>query len=385
MPYLQRDGEQLPLPVGETLIGAGAPGALPGAGEGGQPVAAVVVAPDGSAVARAAGGGEVRVNGVRLGEPRPLLHGDKLEVGAQALTFGDDRQAGSTMHLPVAGSPAMLPRERGATLPGATGGRLVSLTDGREYAVPVQGLVIGRDPSCDVVVPSTDVSRRHATIAPVSGGYVLTDLSANGVRVNGARVEGSCPLGRGDVLQVGEEELRFHAESAPPPRPSLATLEVANTGPARGARVEIVTAVVRVGRGSDNDLVIPDESVSHAHALLARRGAGWTVTDLRSTNGTYVRGRRVQGSEPVPDGADLRFGSAKYIFHPVGAAPAAPAATRSLAAGRAGTPAPAAIPAGGRGGAASAFSARVVRAPVMLRIAVLALLGAVIFFLFMGR
>jgi pSer/pThr/pTyr-binding forkhead associated (FHA) protein len=97
-----------------------------------------------------------------------------------------------------------------ATAP--TGGRLVSLVDGREYPIAATGVVIGRDAGCDVVVPHAEVSRRHAEIVPAQSGYVLTDLSTNGVFVNGDRVKYSALLGRGDVIRLGAAEFRFHAD-----------------------------------------------------------------------------------------------------------------------------------------------------------------------------
>ncbi len=45
---------------------------------------------------------------------------------------------------------------------------------------------------------------------------------------------------------------------------------------------------VRLGRGSDNDVVLPDVSVSRYHAEILREGDGWTVHDLKSTNGVEV-------------------------------------------------------------------------------------------------
>ena len=69
---------------------------------------------------------------------------------------------------------------------------------------------------CEIVVPSTEVSRRHALIAPGEGGYVVHDLSTNGVLVNGERVAKTRVLGRGDVIRIGEEEFRFYADVAPP-------------------------------------------------------------------------------------------------------------------------------------------------------------------------
>lgn len=406
MPYLQRDGEQLSLPVGPTsldssacvLVGtsagsrgvagvAGVPGVAGMEAGTGLAVAMVIdVAPDGASIIRGALGA-VRVNGTPLSEPRPLLHGDKIEVGTHVLVFGDDRRAGSTMHLPVTGSPIPERRDSAAGRAAVAGGRLVSLVDGREYEVPERGLVIGRDPVCHVVLTSRDVSRRHATIVLAPGGYLLTDMSANGISVNGERVEGTRLLGRGDLVQVGGEEFRFHADGAPPPRPVLATLEVVNTGPARGQLVEVAAALARIGRGAHNDLVILDESVSDSHAMLQRRDTGWTITDLASTNGTYVQGRRVQGAVPLPDGMDVRFGGAKYIFRSAVAPSASAAATRQMIARPHGGWQPQGSRAAGeQRGSSAAPLARAGRGiPRALWTAALAVAGAILLFILVSR
>jgi predicted component of type VI protein secretion system len=88
----------------------------------------------------------------------------------------------------------------------STGGRLVS-RDGTITPIPDTGLEIGRDPACGLALAPKDVSRRHARIAPALLGYILTDLSANGVRVNGVAIEKSHLLGYGDVIGIGSVEL----------------------------------------------------------------------------------------------------------------------------------------------------------------------------------
>jgi Protein of unknown function (DUF3662)/FHA domain len=61
-------------------------------------------------------------------------------------------------------------------------------------------------------------------------------------------------------------------------------------------------AVVRVGRAADNDVAIPNQRVSRYHAQLRWTHAGWLVSDLDSTNGTYVDDERVEPAEPRPVG-----------------------------------------------------------------------------------
>jgi hypothetical protein len=71
-----------------------------------------------------------------------------------------------------------------------------------------QGTVIGRNPNCDVVIDSREVSRRHAEILRTpSNQWIIKDLgSSNGTFVNGKRVE-SCILTAEDVVEIGPASL----------------------------------------------------------------------------------------------------------------------------------------------------------------------------------
>ncbi len=70
---------------------------------------------------------------------------------------------------------------------------------------------LGRTTSADVVLKSPQVSRRHADVFAVEGGFYLTDLgSTNVTRLNGTNL-GRTPalLKQGDIITVGDSELRF--------------------------------------------------------------------------------------------------------------------------------------------------------------------------------
>jgi len=71
-----------------------------------------------------------------------------------------------------------------------------------------QGTVIGRNPDCDVVIDSREVSRRHAEILRTpSNQWMVKDLgSSNGTFVNGTRVE-SCIITAQDVVEIGPASL----------------------------------------------------------------------------------------------------------------------------------------------------------------------------------
>jgi pilus assembly protein CpaF len=52
---------------------------------------------------------------------------------------------------------------------------------------------------------------------------------------------------------------------------------------------------IRVGRGSECELVLPAEDVSHQHCKITLADGKVVVTDLKSTNGTYVNSVRLKG------------------------------------------------------------------------------------------
>src|SRR5436189_1697149 len=389
MALFELGGKKFSIQVGEASLGSDPACAITIAGPGVLPRHAVLQGQsDGQVIIRkATPAAEILINGVRLGaEPTPLLHGDKIDIGGNELTYVDERRSGSTQFMksfaPTTGTgPGAGPaRPGGQGAVGTTGGRVVSLMDGREYVIAGASLVFGREAGCDVVVPGEDVSRRHAEIVQTPKGYLLVDSSTNGTFVNEERVEGQRILARADVIRLGDEQFRFYADvapataapppppgpaasppqAAPPPSaPSPGTQPVGGSGqaaPAPGAgdrlrhtvhgleayvppsprsaaggslasflvrsgglagqRLSVKTPVVNIGRADYNDLVVPDPSVSTTHAKLQRREGVWVLVDLDSTNGTFVDGEQVKGDAPLAPGATVRLGDVQLVFEP---------------------------------------------------------------------
>jgi DNA-binding winged helix-turn-helix (wHTH) protein len=80
--------------------------------------------------------------------------------------------------------------------------------------------IVGRDPRCGVWVDASGVSRRHARLLVAGGKATIEDLgSRNGTFVGEASVTTARPLDDGDVIRLGETEIRFRAwseERVPP-------------------------------------------------------------------------------------------------------------------------------------------------------------------------
>jgi pSer/pThr/pTyr-binding forkhead associated (FHA) protein len=233
MPVIKVDNHHYPLHPGQNRVGAGDDADVRVDGDDAYGIHAIVeVAGDAQAVIRRVdNGSNVRVNGIALVDPTPLIHGDKVEVNGKELLYADDTKIGNTAFISAADVASFVQKRTGpARATTATGGRLVSLVDGKEYIIPDVGISIGRDASAGVVVAQNEVSRKHAEVAPNDEGYEVRDFSANGVFVNGVRVTTSQLLARSDVIRIGTEEFRFYADvkpaaapaPAPMPAPSLA-------------------------------------------------------------------------------------------------------------------------------------------------------------------
>ena len=81
---------------------------------------------------------------------------------------------------------------------------------GQRYVVGAAGASIGRTAPADIVLADSEVSRAHCRLTLDNGILTVADLgSTNGTFVNGERVEGRRQLHRGDLVQIGDTELRF--------------------------------------------------------------------------------------------------------------------------------------------------------------------------------
>lgn len=357
MPQLKIGTDRCALRSGPNVLGGRAAGALPIAGLAWQPAVATITVPDVGAVLiqRTTASVVVRLNEIPLGvAPAELRDGAFIDIGGCRIVYeafassapvelristpepaaGDSAHAGGSE---TAAQPAIRP---------VADARLVNVRTGEAYELSGRRISVGRDADCDLVLHDDGVSRRHASVAPVPGGYLLTDESSNGTLVNGARFGGTRILDHGDLLRMHHEELRFEvvgAESDHAPtggsraattvldmtslrslvaaegarsanrRSPTATLEIVR-GPFAGASFQIDRPVCSIGRGDLSDVRVRDDSVSSAHATLLRKGDTWYVVDLRSVNGTYVDGYSVAGERELHTGATLRVGAVEMLF-----------------------------------------------------------------------
>jgi hypothetical protein len=182
--------------------------------------------------------------------------------------------------------------------------------DGSTVDIPIpadEPVTFGRDASNMVVLPSTFVSKRHATIGIEGGQFIVRDLkSANGTRVNGETAT-LTPLSPGDVIEIGDQTLTFvergtpKAKQAPkPPAAPQAAAQPPAAGPA-GRRGKIAAASSSEG---------PSPAVKMVRlggvALVFGIGLFLTMRSMLITEGppSFVEGPAYSGASSwLPEGA----------------------------------------------------------------------------------
>lgn len=218
---------------------------------------------------------------------------------------------------PVVGASAAIAAAPGAAPSGVI---LTALrADGTEagtYALPSGNANIGRDVGA-IFAGDSYLSPRHATFIPRGGKlFIHDDGSLNGVYKRLRRDE-PIAINLGDVFRIGQELLRFEPLS---PMPATADNVERLGSPSKGyiGRIALIIgrdatgnafplpeAGIHLGRERGDVLFPEDGYVSGLHCRLAPVNGQLYLTDLGSSNGTFVR---INGETDVIDGDILLMG-----------------------------------------------------------------------------
>ena len=87
-----------------------------------------------------------------------------------------------------------------------------------------------------------------------------------------------------------------------------------------GSTHSLTAAATRIGRQSDNDMVLDDASVSRHHAVIIDTGTSFVITDMKSANGVFIGDQRLRGSATINHGDRIRICDYEFTFevHPPG-------------------------------------------------------------------
>jgi len=205
-----------------------------------------------------------------------------------------------------------------------------------EYSFEEGEFYIGRSHTSDIILPSDNVSRRHARLYTVDGKCYIEDLnSSNGVFVNGRRIHEVFQIQRSAQVKVGDYYLHIEsdAEAAADEEKTFCRLVGRNLAFANQV-FRVQRKVNLIGRGKDCTLTIIDPSVSRIHSKLSiERSGALTLEDLKSSNGTFVNDERIEVAT-VQHRDVIRFGNVEFLVEMTdGEQAAAPARGRDKGRG----------------------------------------------------
>ncbi|RKH42339.1 FHA domain-containing protein [Corallococcus sicarius] len=181
-------------------------------------------------------------------------------------------------------------------------------SEGEEFPLSDAEYTVGRSADNPICLQDTSVSRKHITLRRESAGWMVSDMkSGNGTLVNGEPVTDETLLANGDVITMGDSELRYEdtanstakvqAPSSPRPRPSSSAGRAPTAVPARpGPRGE-GRARPQTSRASASAELTPEVQRKRMRLKLAGVGvlvllfAGLGVARSRMRHQQEVRGR----------------------------------------------------------------------------------------------
>lgn len=208
----------------------------------------------------------------------------------------------------------------------------------QEYTLAKSSVSLGRMTTSDVVLNDVRVSRDHARLECTSSGVVLVDMgSSNGTRVNGIRIE-RATLIPGDTISLGSQQLKYEVED-PSEDVGLTKIDTQlqldqtmvgeflpmmvneTTSPSlvvftgdRTWNIDLADLErVSIGRDESSSIFIDANNVSRRHAEVRHEGDAFILKDLDSTNGTWVRGNKID-QYILQDGDAFQIGSAQIVY-----------------------------------------------------------------------
>jgi pSer/pThr/pTyr-binding forkhead associated (FHA) protein len=214
--------------------------------------------------------------------------------------------------------------------------------DGKYGTLPVmltrQIILIGRHIGCDILLNDERASRYHVIITWEKTGCTIRDNgSTNGTLLNNLPLKGTVAIKHGDIIEAGGEKFQFsytevsglisidsqptdafalqNQLNAMEQRPTFMAEIAAMTGPEPGRTWPIRNGVSAIGRGNDNQVILPHASVSRHHAQLVVQPDGVFIHDVGSSNGTTINGEILRAPYRLSNGDRIQIGDILLIYH----------------------------------------------------------------------
>lgn len=187
----------------------------------------------------------------------------------------------------------------------------ISVKGKKDQYIPLaeRSYTLGRTSESDIVIDHPIISRHHARLENRNGQWFFIDLkSRNGsfledqpFREGWLRINQSLTLGAPDRKDV---EVSITKQAGNLPNEGSAMTD----GWMKLGQIQPGTSALLLGRSSECDFVLPSLVVSRRHATLQVEQDRLILTDLNSSNGTYLGGVRIHGRQIAHPGDVVQIG-----------------------------------------------------------------------------
>lgn len=200
-----------------------------------------------------------------------------------------------------------------------------------EYEILKDLVIIGRRAGNDIVLDNRKVSRKHAQIKREGDNFIIEDLqSTGGTEINGEKIT-SRQIFTGEIIKIGDFELHFNSGIEGEEKTvfeeddktifdddktvfyeeTVAKLIVERSVNLQG-EISIEGEAI-IGRGEEATIQLEDQRASREHCKIALVDSNFVITDLESSNGTYVNGEKIT-EKSLENGDKIQIGDAVFEF-----------------------------------------------------------------------
>ena len=200
-----------------------------------------------------------------------------------------------------------------------------------EYEMLKEVATIGRRAGNDIVLDHRKVSRKHAQIKREGDNFTIEDLqSTGGTEILGEKIT-SRQISTGDIIKIGDFELHFNSGIEGEEKTvfeeddktmfdddktvfyeePIAKLIVERSQNLEG-EISIEGETI-IGRGEEATIQLEDQRASREHCKISLVEGKFVLTDLESSNGTYVNGEKVT-EKSLEKGDKIQIGDAVFEF-----------------------------------------------------------------------
>jgi ABC-type multidrug transport system ATPase subunit/pSer/pThr/pTyr-binding forkhead associated (FHA) protein len=257
------------------------------------------------------------LNGDRLGgEPRALNPGDRIQLGGtvtliyRSIGAADPTRVARRDDTPLA---ATMLGDLGDYIPPTTPPQFIVIVAGdppNTYNLTQDTFTIGRAQGNDIVISAKTVSRHHARLELALGGhqFVVLPEASNPVLYEGRPLSEPRLLRHNDILRIGSLDaglmvtMVYHSPSEAAVEEEVQTIKFGEKN------------LLQIGRDPSNDVVLDAPNVSRFHASVERVGQRYRISDLRSSNGTFVNDQQVLEEVWLNPEDTIRVGPYRFVM-----------------------------------------------------------------------